>query len=542
MVRLFDYFAFLCFLLVITGGFVLRIPHLYLDLSSVDTFAMIALVLFAFFHRRIAEKSKVYFFWNQDAFREDTRPLSSFFWGVFGILFLAHVGKHWSLLTDGFDLTFLHQALFHPFSHPFFSTDMSHSGSMMGEHLVFSLVPLSIFTQFLRSDELIFLIQALAVAVPLYFLLFKSALSSRIRAVLLVPVILVLANASLRQSLIFDFREDSFAFLGLMISILGSLNGKIAQYLLGFFIAILAKEHVFLITLAFSPILVLSREIGFSKKTKWALALFTALASVIYGALAFRILIPYFNPTLQTSGTTIVLRLHQFGDTPNAILENILLHPINWFRLLGNFLSKDALLYLAKMLVPLLPFLFFREAFLFSVPGLVGMAINVFSGHHGQTSMQFHYDLVVFPFLFTGLCVGVWHQYTEGFLRPSDPKRSQKALACILLAFCFSGKWPLFQLTHFFPTGAEIQARLELLKLDHAIPVVTSVRLSAQVTQHNELLIFDPKCDLANRQLSIPTHGYLLVDPKDSSYEKCIPPPIDPPLFRNEEVAIYEFK
>jgi uncharacterized membrane protein len=543
MARAFDLFAFLTMLVLVTGGFVWHSAHLFLDLASVDSFAIGALVLLLLGWEKVRHQSRMLEFADHEI--RNVRMLENtkiFYWAVFGFLFLAHVAKHWSLLTDGFDVSFVHQALFNPFGHSvsegarasYFPADISPSGSALGEHLLFSLVPLSLVTQFIRYDEFLFLIQNLSIAIPLYFLIFKSPLTLKIGSWFWLAVLVILANASLRHSMVFDFREDSFAFLGLTIAILSLLSGRVSWYFFGFLFALLSKEHVFIITLSTAPIILWVPEFKLDRRKRILLALATGTISLVYGFIAFKYLLPAFNPELKHGVSPIVARLHQFGDTPAHILTNVVIHPANWWMVLQNVFTKTAITYLFKMLIPLAPFLFLGNAWIIALPGFAGMALNILTGYPGQTSMQFHYDLVVLPFLFTGLLIGIG----------KSKLTTQKAIACILLALAFSSKWPVYEFTHFFPTRAEAMARVALLKLDAREAVLTDAHLSAQMNQHASLVILDDHCEPYFRKPNVDFKGdnfigYIVFDQRNPVMRGCVQVS-GTPIFTNSEIEIFE--
>jgi uncharacterized membrane protein len=540
MALTFDFFASLGVLILLSGGFVHRFGGVYVDLASVDTAAMLSFVLLLFMGPNSLARSRILSGLSRLLDHPKAGIHTRIFFAVtFSLLFAAHVAKHWSLNTDGFDLSFVHQALFHPLRGPFLPADISPSGSALGEHLLFSLIPLTLITSWIRVDELIFFIQTLSIALPLGLLVFRGPLRDRRGLALWLALILTLSNRSLRNALMFDFREDCFAFLGFSIALLSLHRGRIASYASGLILALLSKEHIPLIAPFLAVPILFSRDLPFSKRTRLRLAVGTILVSGVYLIVAFKVLLPYFNPIVGKA-SPLAYRFKEFGSTPSDILFNLVTVPKNWLILGSHLLNKQAVIYLLMLLLPRFALFFSKEAFLWAVPGLVLFGLNILSGHPGQTAMIFHYDLAGLPFLVWGTLIGIREVLLPALDRLDSGLKIKRTALLLLLALSVSDKWPLFHLTFNIPDLEQIRAHSALLSLDPEVPVLANSRLSAQVNAHDHLLVRDTPCS-SLREAELGTFsGYRILDHRLAPNPDC-PAPGVAPLFQNREISIYRY-
>jgi uncharacterized membrane protein len=540
MVRAFDVFASLAVLILLTGGFVHRFGKVYLDLASVDTAAILSLVLLAFIPAGRIRESKIMLGLERLFASPQAELQARWFFGLcFAILFVAHVAKHWSLVTDGYDLSFVHQALFFPLRGPFLPADISQSGTALGEHLLFSLVPLTLLTSWIRADELVFLIQAVSIAIPLGMILFRGPLRDRRGIALWIALILLMSNRSLRNALMFDFREDSFGLLGFTIALLALHAGRVGLYFFGLLLALLSKESMPMIApfLAF-PIL-WSKSLGFSSRTRKILAGVTIILSLGYLIVAFKVLMPYFNPNAGTA-SPLATRFKEFGASPTEILANVLTRPDNWLKLLSHIFDKYAFLYLLMLLGPRFMTFLSREALLWLLPGLALFGLNILSGFRNQTAMIFHYDLAGIPFLAWGTLIGLRDHTLPLLDKLTEEVRLKRSALLILFSLSFSEKWPLFHLTFQLPSVQQIHAHVALLRLDPEVSVLTGSRLSAQVNAHRKIRVRDESCTPAREQELRQFEGYRIMSMKTHATSDC-PAPNFPPLFQNSEISIYRY-
>jgi len=178
------------------------------------------------------------------------------------------------------------------------------------------------------------------------------------------------------------------------------------------------------------------------------------------------------------------------------------------------------------------------DAFLFALPGLAGMGMNIICGYSNQMAMIFHYDLPMLPFLITGTLIGLAkleRRWSQGL---AVEQINLRALGLILLSLTVSDKWPLFYTTHYLPSINRISARIAMLRLDRRVPVWVNERLSAQINQHDHFMIRDGGCSPEEQKDLENFKGYRIVDETSKPTEAC-PRPSFLPFFQNSEISIY---
>jgi uncharacterized membrane protein len=181
-----------------------------------------------------------------------------------------------------------------------------------------------------------------------------------------------------------------------------------------------------------------------------------------------------------------------------------------------------------------------REARLWFLPGLALFSLNVLSGFRNQMAMVFHYDLAGLPFLVWGMLIGLQAKILPWLDTLTPELRLKRSALLLLLALCFSEKWPMFHLTFHFPTIEQTRAHIALLRLDPEIPVLSNSMLSAQVNAHRKLLVRDEACTQARAHELQKYSGYRIIDHRKAPESDC-PAPNFPPLFQNSEISIYRY-
>ncbi|MGK5086163.1 DUF2079 domain-containing protein [Bdellovibrionota bacterium FG-2] len=449
-------------LMILTGGGRVRIPQgPVLEFSSVDLWVLICVLLVGLHSWLAPGKTHgvvlilarwVERFQNP---QRSKRALASLFVLVFGGLFLAHCLKHLSFRTDMADMTFLHQALFHPFSRPVLQCDFCPGGSFLGAHLAFSLGLPGLIMGWIQSDTLVFLLQVFAVAGPLWVGFRLGPLRGRPERWFWVGFI-ILANRSLRNSLIWDFREDHLIFAFLLGACLSLYRSRVAGFFGFLILALFSKENVAWIALFFVFPVLYEKRMTLSRPARWKVVVAVLGLCLIWGIFSFRVLIPHFSGAMEKA-MDIPKRFPGLGGTPQEVLQKLLFSPAVWWMLLKTKLfSFSALKYGIFLLGP---FLFFaRKGWVWLFPVIPGLAMNLLSSMATQRSMEFHYDLVILPFLVMALWSGV-ERFSNGFV----PQKTW--MTAVVLALCFSGRWPAFYVSSFWPTQEEAHAAADLRRV-----------------------------------------------------------------------------
>jgi uncharacterized membrane protein len=387
------------------------------------------------------------------------------------LLFLAHFLRHASLATHGFDMSFVHQPLFYPWGDgKLLRADMSDSGTTLSSHLVFSFFLLAPVTAWLHSDTFIFLLQAVLIIGGAYCLAVYGPLKKD-RRLAWAALALFLFHRALRNSVVWDFREDGLAYAGLIIMILASLRGKILYYVAGLLLALASKENIFVMTVATCFPLVFSRDIPLSRNERAGWVALTLVGSAVYAWLSFKVLFPHFSAGM-TQSLAMQTRYGKFGSTPSEIVSHILFAPSAWLELAVLFFKKSSIKYVLLLFGSVAFFFRGREAWVWLVPALLGTAMNLSNDYAIGRQMIFHYELIVLPFLFTAALEG---------MKTIETRRTW--FWGLLIALCFFDRSPMLSIRNYFPTEAQWRAHEMLKHLPDSAPVAVDQHLSAQVNQ-----------------------------------------------------------
>ncbi|MGE0614930.1 MAG: DUF2079 domain-containing protein [Bacteriovoracia bacterium] len=395
----------------------------------------------------------------------------------FGALWLAHVFKHWALQTHGYDLTFLHQSLFHPIvDGTWLRNDLSYWASYFGEHLSYTLFLFVPFTEIWPSDLTIFLFQPLLIGGALFVAVRHGPLR-RSRDLWLYATLLLICHRALRNAVVWDFREDDLLFATLTWAAIALYQGKWGQYLVALALSLGTKENVGLITPFLAVPLLWDRRLNLGAGVRKMLAITTVIGSVIWAWVCFKILIPHYNHGIE-SGNNIVQRFPGLGATPREVLLNILTSPTTWWVLVQTkLLAASALKYLLLLVGPFAYFLWRGgpSAWTWLLPAAPGIAMNLLSSEGTQRSLTFHYDLIILPFLILptlhGLATfgGQVGAQSRHFVPPARVKLQALTIA-LLVALGLSGRWPGHALQKHLPTWREFQSARFLANLGEPDP------------------------------------------------------------------------
>jgi uncharacterized membrane protein len=361
------------------------------------------------------------------------KDLSFLFWFLPLSLFVAHLFKHWSFHTHGWDMSFLHQPLFYPFKPHLLHNDLSINNTFLGEHLSFTFFPLGLFLQYWQNDYVIFVLHTLCLFGGVWALV-RFGPTKKSTLPFWVFLLFLFTSKTFRAAFIFDFREDSLAFLGLCGLFLSVYFENLFGYFLCLLWTVLSKENYSLICLFLVFPLFFDQKI----KKKWAFVFLTLLVCLSWAFISFKVLIPHFTAGIEKAHP-IASRFGDFGANPREILFNLLTKPANWWILLNRYLlTWSRVKYLLYLIIP---YIFYsRKHWVWMIPALPGIAMNLFSSSATQVMMSFHYDLMILPFLIYPFLLGI-----------AEEKKSKNVLLALCLALSFSGKWPLHFVIKYWP-------------------------------------------------------------------------------------------
>lgn len=436
---------FLMILMVFSGGFILRIGKAKIEFASISAWAAVFIILSLFGLKILKmptlsahEKIKSYLARIQS--QKNFWILFIFFALVF---IIGHLFRHWSLNTDGADVSFVHQSLNHLYGTIPMKCDMCLNQTFFGEHIAFTFYLLSFFT-WLKSDELIIIFQVLfCFSALLGFLKYGPLKDIPQKWSLL--LLFIVGHITLKNSLFWDFREDhlGMGFYLLFLTFFYRKNYFVS--VLFFLLTILSKENFAFITIAFPILIYFEKDFELPAKKKKLWTLFFGCISLIWIGLLFKIIIPHFNAGIE-SGNNIVSRFPGLGATPQEVLYNLLTKPSLLLNLLTDrFFHASTFKYAGTLILPFLPFIYKRWWWILA--GAPVLLMNLLSFNFDQRMLIFHYDLMLFPLLIFALSLEF--KKTES--------SSPKFLWGLLFVLIFSGKWPGFFVSKYFPSMADVQ-------------------------------------------------------------------------------------
>lgn len=440
------YLGYFIIFLAISGGVYFRGTNWNAEVSQIDVFGILFLlcILLITFKNRIVSKgtnnSLADFSKKILDIKDPSKWLRNSFFFVFGFLFLGHLMRFAAFDTNIFDMNCLHQPLFFPFSPNFFHCNTCRMNTQFAEHMVWTLVPLSIITQFLKSDIFIFLIQNLSVAVPLWIFIKNGPLAEQRQHAFWFFILFCLMQPW-RNGLIFDFREDQFGF-GLTLLMLTALfNQQFKLVFLFSFLIMLTKENFPVVTLLFSVVLLLEKSLPLPKLQRRLTGLGIMILSLVIVVITHKFLIPYFMGASESKNN--ILRLFPgMGNTMAEFFQNVLSHPLEFLtHFAPRFFSTRALYYIAMLLLPSIAWGF--QFFHWTIPGLLMMALNIMSQNDGQSSGSFHYEFIVLPYIIFAIALSI-HRQSKNF---NFKQLHGRWIWTLSIALVFAGRGPAFEFT-----------------------------------------------------------------------------------------------
>lgn len=474
---------YLIVLLVFLGGSVFEIAGAKVEIGSVTAWALLAILIYLPIWKRNPQlRSDLTGVYNKffSTSPKKARVYIAFF---IGLSLIAHLFKHWSFNTHGYDISYVYQALYHPFREPFLPADFAPSGTALGEHLLFSLMLITPITALINSDELIVFIQHLTIMFGLYLLVFKSFLknSSNFWAF---SAFLFLTFKTLRASLVWNFREDIFIFTGLALFIYCIANKYFLRSLFFAVLLLLTKESVCLI-LPFAAVPILFGENLEPKQSKLLAGLIVILSG-IYFIVGYKFILPHFAAGKMTS--PFLVRFGDWGNSPSEVVFNLLISPPIWWDAFKRLMAPFNIKYYLALLLPTLIIVGRnKRALLWLFPGIMGILMNAITGYESQTSMSYHYDLIVLPFIFTSISIALL-SYRDIF--------NKRLVWAMIFAITLSGRWPGFYINKFMISSEDISAQRVVNNIDYKL--IAGNRMSAQV---NHLKRYVPLRKLSTEQL-----------------------------------------
>ncbi len=248
------------------------------------------------------------------------------------------------------------------------------------------ILPLSLLYLFHADARLLLVFQTLMIAAgawPIYVLTRKY-----IPALPLLAPVMVLAYYLMPALLsvnLFDFHPVSLATPFLLYAVLALEYKHYGEFLLACVLAAACKEDVPFAIALLGVLVVWKYKLP-------RLGTLLMLGGIVWGLIAFLVVIPHFYPGAVHSNYWY--RYESLGSSPGVAIVNILLHP--WL-LFATFLTLDRVYYAASLLRSTGFLALLAPEWL--LPALPALAINLFSNYPIYYSGVYHYNAVIIPFV-----------------------------------------------------------------------------------------------------------------------------------------------
>lgn len=257
---------------------------------------------------------------------------------------------------------------------------------IFGDHTPLILLLFVPFYWLWSDVKVLLILQTVALAlgaIPIYWLA-RDKFENRWIS-LIFPLVYLLYPA-LQWSNWEDFHPDTLATPLMLFAFYFLTRKKFIPLALLSFLVLLIKEDMALTVFA------LGIYIFFKHNRKVGLA--TSLVSLIWFLFLINILVPYFNPL----GSPHLEKFAHLGSTWTEVVASPLLKP---GLVISTMASQERMLYLFQLLVSVifLPLLSLSTLAI-SFPAL---GSNLLSGHAYQHLIQYHYTVLITPFVFISL-------------------------------------------------------------------------------------------------------------------------------------------
>jgi hypothetical protein len=212
-------------------------------------------------------------------------------------------------------------------------------------------------------------------------------------------------------------------------------------------------------------------------KERKSLGLLTFAVCASWALISFKVLIPFF----MNSGQQKIFERYMTNGGLVSTADSI-----SYWRIVveQNVWRPETLRYLAMLFGP---FAFFTaRGSWWLLPALPGVAMNIISWHRPQTTLLYHYDWVILPFLVFALLQGV-SKSGQVKTRASAIAWNRGWAAALLIAFCFSGVWPGRLISKFWPDRALIEDHFFLANLPSDRVTAANTRTLAHLNHISNL-------------------------------------------------------
>lgn len=308
------------------------------------------------------------------------------------------VVRHYTLNTSAYDLAMYDQAVWNTSQGRWFEINLLEDTmpgltNKLGDHVEPILLPLALLYRVRSSPDVLLVVQAIALAVLIWplFHLVRGRTSSTMIAWL--SIALYLAHPAMWNALLFDFHPVTLAAAFLVFALWMLIRQRRWLCLVFALLAMACKEQVGLMVVMLGAYAVL-----FQRAERRLGAILIAIG-VAWSVIAIGVI----NPAFQPIGVSPYL--NRYGKLGSTFAE-VLLSPFTQPAVVWSIVTNpNRVSYYGDLLLPLggLPLLG-PELIL---PVLPDVALNTLSAFAPARTLDYHYAVVIAPFLILAVAWGI---------------------------------------------------------------------------------------------------------------------------------------
>lgn len=296
------------------------------------------------------------------------------------------IKRNLSFNSHYYDLGIMNQVAFNTSRGHFLemtNQDLSRNASRLAIHFDPILAFFAPFYWIWAGPEVLLIGQTIIIAFGSLAVYLLSKLMIKEKFMSFLFAISYLGYFAVQRQTLFDFHAITLATSFLLFAIYCAYkksNGLAYAFIL---LSLLTKENVGLVTFLLGLYF-----FWFHKNRRFGITVM--VTSVVFFVGAVFLIIPYFR-----QGAHFALKYYgDFGDSPSAIILNIIKHP---FHIVAVILEQDRLVYLGTLLLTYGLFIVFSPIpFLLSLPEFL---INLLSASPNMRVIYFHYNAILVPFM-----------------------------------------------------------------------------------------------------------------------------------------------
>lgn len=294
--------------------------------------------------------------------------------------------RHDNFYTGRFDLGNMDQTIWNTIHGRIFQITDPNGTNVMSRlafHADFILVLLSPLYFFWREPKMLLFIQTVVLSLGAIFVYLIAREKTQNKNLSLALSFCYLIYPPLNYINLFDFHPVSFAITLFLGAFYFTLKKKYLWVFVFLILAGLTKEEAWIQVGLFGIYLLIF------EKRKLLGSLIFLLSSATFFYLVF-----YEMPKLAGGKHFALSYYSDFGESPSAILKNVILNPL---KTLSVLILPDRLEYILKVLLPLAFLPIFSVYFVFTIPQFL---INLLSSNIQTHEIFFQYTSTITPFLF----------------------------------------------------------------------------------------------------------------------------------------------